>query len=284
MHLSSESTSVSHRPTLGIIAGRGELPRQLALACRDQRRSYFILGIDGEAEPDLFQGLNFACVPIGKAGKALDMLRENQVKEVVFAGAIERPSLSALQVDLTGMKLMAKLKLSKNQGDDNLLRVIMEYMESEGFKVVDTGTILPAIFAKTGLLTHKNAQAYESDIALGISVLQALSHYDIGQAIIVQQQRILGIEAAEGTDNLIARCAALKMIGEPPILIKICKASQDKRADLPTIGVATIQAAVNTGLAGIIISADTTQIIDQEKAIDLANRHGLFIEARHISV
>jgi hypothetical protein len=117
----------------------------------------------------------------------------------------------------------------------------------------------------------------QQDIARGLSVVKALGEADVGQAVIVQQGIVLGVEASEGTDALIARCAALKREGPGGVLVKLAKPQQDDRFDLPTIGPETIAAAAKTGLSGIAIEAGRSLVIDRDKVRQLADEAGIFV-------
>ena len=90
---------------------------------------------------------------------------------------------------------------------------------------------------------------------------------DVGQAVIVQQGVVLGVEGVEGTDALIARCAELAREGPAGILVKIKKPGQERRVDLPTIGVDTVRAAARAGLRGIVIEAGGTLVLNRDAAI-----------------
>jgi UDP-2,3-diacylglucosamine hydrolase len=129
-----------------------------------------------------------------------------------------------------------------------------------------------------GLMTAVGPDAAaERDIALGIEVASRLGDLDIGQAVVVQQGLVLGVEAAEGTDQLLARCGALRRDGRGGVLVKLKKPRQERRADLPTIGPDTIHRAAEAGMAGIAVHAGNCLIIERAEAIAAADRAGLFV-------
>jgi DUF1009 family protein len=144
--------------------------------------------------------------------------------------------------------------------------------------VIGADEVIAALLAPAGLLTGAAPDAAaEGDIALGIRVAARLGELDIGQAVVVQHGLVLGVEAVEGTDQLLARCARLRRAGSGGVLVKLKKPKQERRADLPTIGPATVRAAAAAGLEGIAVHAGNCMIIEQQCVIDAADRAGLFV-------
>lgn len=263
---------------LGLVAGTGELPRRLADACRARGRALFVLALKGVTDPSLAVGPH-AWVKLGAVGAALGALRGAGVRDVVLAGPVPRPSFGSLGLDLRTVKLLAEAGRN-GLGDDGLLSMIVHELEREGFNVVAPEVVLGALAAAVGPLGRVMPDAtHEADIALGVRVARALGSVDVGQAVVVQQGRVLGVEAAEGTDALVARCAALQAEGRGGVLVKTAKPQQERRVDLPAIGPATVEAAARAGLAGIAVEAGASLIIDAEATRAAADAAGLFIVA-----
>jgi DUF1009 family protein len=113
--------------------------------------------------------------------------------------------------------------------------------------------------------------------------LQASGAFDIGQAAVVAGKRILAVEAAEGTDQMLARVAELRANGRIDIaagagvLVKAPKPGQDQRFDLPSIGPQTVTGVARAGLAGIAVVSAKTVIADAESVVREADRAGLFV-------
>jgi DUF1009 family protein len=262
---------------LGILAGAGELPLRLIEACRASSRPVFVLAFEGAADPATVADVAHAWVRLGAAGEGIRLLRENGVEELVMAGAVERPTLASLRPDWRAAKLFARIGL-RALGDDGLLRAVIDELESEGFRVVSVDSILSDALAPEGPIGTLRPEAEaESDIALGVKAALTLGALDIGQAVVVQQGLVLGVEAIEGTDALIARCGALRREGRGGVLIKCAKPGQERRADLPTIGPRTVAAAAAAGLAGIAVSAGSTLLVDRAAIAAAADRAGLFV-------
>jgi DUF1009 family protein len=262
---------------LGVLAGRGRLPAQVIAAARAGGIEVFVLAFDGETEPELVRDLPHRWVPLGAVGRAIDALRAAHVEDVVLIGAMHRPALTSLGLDRRGMQLLARLGL-RRRGDDQLLRLIVEELESEGFRVVGADTLIDDALVPEGPLTAlaPDADALR-DIALGVEVAARLGDLDIGQAAVVQQGLVLGVEAIEGTDGLLERCAGLRRAGRGGVLVKLKKPGQERRADLPTIGPDTVRLAAETGIAGIAVQAGHCLVIERDRTISTADRAGLFV-------
>jgi len=261
---------------LGIIAGSGDLPRRLAEACVAQGRGYFIIAVRTHCDEAEIEGLDHAWVDLGSIGTTLKHLKSESCQDVVMAGPIQRPSWSTIKPDLRAAKLLPKLMKAK--GDDALLSIIVAEFEKEGFGVVGIDDVLSGLKPSAGALgDHQPDEQQRVDIKRGVEVARALGALDVGQAVVVQQGFVLGVEAAEGTDALLARCGALRREGAGGVLVKIAKPEQERRTDLPTIGVNTVTGAADAGLAGIAVEAGGSLIVDRDAVVEAANARGLFI-------
>lgn len=262
---------------LGIVAGGGRLPRLLINACRESGRDFFVLALKGQADPAIVKDAPHAWIRIGAAGSGFEILRSEGVAELVMAGRVRRPSLIDLRPDLRTMKFFAKLGI-RGIGDDGLLRAVIRELEGEGYRVVGIGDLLPALRAEEGVMgRHRPDAQAESDIARGRAVLAALGRVDVGQAVVVQQGIVLGVEAVEGTDAMLHRCAKLKRDGPGGVLVKFSKHGQETRVDMPTIGPDTVSSAARAGLRGIAIEAGATIVVDRDELAAAADHAGLFI-------
>jgi len=262
-------------PKLGIIAGGGALPGLLVAACKSTDRPYFVIGLSGFADPAQLAADTW--IRIGDIGKAFAALNEAAVKEVVMAGTVRRPAIAELKTDLKGAAFLARIA-GRALGDDGLLSAVVAEIEREGFKVIGADTVISELLAPSGVLgRYQPDAAATTDIARGVDVARTLGAADVGQAVIVQQGIVLGVEAAEGTDALISRCAALRLDAPGGVLIKTKKPQQERRADLPTIGVTTVLNAKAAGLRGIAVEAGQTLIIGLKDVVKTADDEGLFV-------
>lgn len=262
---------------IALLAGKGNLPRTLLHVFQKQKRPFVILAFKGQTETNLVKNLPHIWLHFGEAGKALRYFKENHIQEIVMAGAISRPTMSEIRPDWEGVKWLAKIG-SKALGDDNLLKLIIGMIEEKGYKILGPDDILADLLAPTGILTsiEPDEQAWR-DIGRGVEILVALSPVDVGQAVVIQEGLILGIEAIEGTDALIERAGALHRPGLGGVLIKTAKHHQENRADLPTIGLETIHKVLTAGLRGIAIEAGRTLFLNREESLKFAQEKGLFI-------
>ena len=275
---------------IGIIAGSGQLPALLINACRDQKRSYKVIGLTGAADTRALGESPALWMRLGDVAKGFDYLHNNGVHEVVMAGHVRRPTLAELMPDWRTAKFLARIGtrafLDREAiGDDKLLRVIIEEIEQEGFSVIGVDTVLSDLLVDQGVLgtKHPTEQDFES-IKFGIAAAQDLGRKDRGQAVVVQNTEILAVEDSDGTDVLIAKAGRLKGTERPPILIKVCKPQQDRRADLPAIGVHTVSACREAGLGGIAIEANGTLVIDKDEVVNRANAASIFVVSVNVGI
>jgi len=262
---------------LGIVAGGGTLPRQLVECCRAAGRDFFVLALEGAAEPATVEGVPHAWCRLGAASTGLAVLREHHVTELVLAGGIRRPSLAALRPDWRAAKLFARVGY-RALGDDGLLSAVVKELEQEGFRVLGADQLLDRALAPQGPLGRLRPDSQsQADIERGLRVARTLGALDVGQAAVVQQGLVLGVEAIEGTDELLRRCAALRREGPGGVLVKVEKPGQEPRTDRPTIGLRTILLAAEAGLRGIAVGANATIVLDRDEVIRAADRVGLFL-------
>src|SRR5215468_4818821 len=262
---------------LGIVAGGGDLPRYLVECCRAAGRDVFVLALEGAAAPITVKGVQHAWCRLGAAATGLALLRENQVTELVLAGGIRRPSFAALRPDWRAAKLFARIGY-RSLGDDGLLSAVIKELEQEGFRVLGADQLLECALVPEGPLGRlRPDRQSQADIERGLRVARTLGALDVGQAVIVQQGLVLGVEASEGTDELLRRCAALRREGLGGVLVKVEKPGQEPRVDRPTIGPRTIVLAAETRLAGVAVEAIATIVIDRDEVIRAADQAGLFV-------
>jgi DUF1009 family protein len=267
----------SGAPKLGILAGGGPLPGRLIEVMRGAGREFFVLAFEGQTDPATVAGAAHAWTRLGATATALDRLKAEGCQELVLIGPIRRPSLSEPRPDRRAMAFLAKAG-AKALGDDGLLRGIVELLEAEGFRVVGIDDLLAELTAPPGVFgAHRpNAQA-ERDIARGVEVARALGAVDVGQAVVVQEGIVLGVEAIEGTDQLLARCRDLRRHGPGGVLVKLAKPGQDRRVDLPTIGPRTLEGAMAARLQGVAVEAGGTLLLERPRLRALADKAGLFL-------
>lgn len=262
---------------LGIVAGGGEFPGLAIAACRAQNRPFHVLALNGHADPAVIGDAPADWIRLGEAGTGFKLLKQAGVEEVVMIGPVRRPTLRELAPDFRTTRFFAKVGL-KALGDDGLLRAVAREVEEEGFRIVGIDDVLSDCLAVPGpygaLRPDDQAQA---DIGRGMEVAKGIGALDVGQAVVVQQGIVLAVEAVEGTDAMIRRCASLKREGVGGVLVKMRKPGQDRRLDLPTIGVATLREAEAAGLRGIAVEAGGALVLGRDAVAAEADRLGLFV-------
>lgn len=270
--------STKREDTLGIIAGSGRLPAQLVEHCRNNNRPVFVLAFHDTTDPETYARVPHAVVRIESVGEALEHLRTAGVTQLVMAGKVRRPSLIGLKPDKSTAKLLARVGSAFFSGDNALFTSLVSFLEEEGFTVIGAEQVMDELITPEGVLGKiKPTEQNMVDIAKGMRIAKALGSLDIGQAVIVENNYVLGVEAAEGTDAMIIRCANLKNEERGGVLVKAKKPLQEARVDLPAIGPATIENIYAAGLMGVAVEADGSLILDRAQVIARADRLGIFV-------
>jgi len=265
---------------LGVIAGGGSLPLRVVQAASALGRPVHIVVLEGHGDPAAYGGLSHVTLRWGLAAQMLSWLKQHGVKEVVLAGNVARPSLLSLRPDAASMKLLGRIGRAAFNGDDSILRAVMKVLGEEGFEVVGAQALLAGLLPDAALLAGPMPDdVARADIARGLAVCHALGAVDVGQAVVVQQGLVLGVEAIEGTDALILRAGALKREGPAPILVKAPKPAQSTLVDLPSIGPRTVESARVAGLRGLAFQAGGTILLERDATIAAAEAAGIFLLA-----
>ena len=262
---------------LGIIAGGGILPKQLIDHCRKEGRPYSLVCLKDFTLPETSEGQECCWCRLGEGGKLVSYFKKAGVRQIVMIGGVRRPSLFQLRPDWWTTGFLMKIGF-KAFGDDNLLSAVIKGIEAEGFQFVGIHEVMPDLLANEGVWgkIEPDEQAW-GDIKHGIKIALGLGALDVGQSVVVQQGIVLGVEAVEGTDALIKRCKDLKREGVGGVLVKTKKPKQEKRADLPTVGVQTVINVHDAGLRGIAIQAGNALVADGAAVIAKADELGIFI-------
>jgi len=267
---------------LGIIAGGGDLPKAIAESA-GKTREIFIVALKGSAG-EWAENLPHVWVALGETGKALRALKQAGCSEVLLAGNVERPKFSEIRLDAKSMLHAPRVISAALKGDDALLRALVELFEREGFRAIGPPEAAPGLLLGAGPLGRLTpGPEHAGDIALGLKVVRALGALDVGQATVVCAGLTLAVEAAEGTDAMLARIKSLpehirgterKRRG---VLVKAPKPIQDRKTDVPVIGVRTILNGAAAGLAGVAFEANGAIVLGREAVAKAADEAGLFV-------
>jgi UDP-2,3-diacylglucosamine hydrolase len=269
---------------LGLIAAGGVMPFAVADSLVARGLTPVLFAIRGACDEKQAARFRHHWISVGQLGRATHLFRSEGCRDLMFIGALVRPSLSEIRLDWGTLRAMGKIWSSFHGGDDHLLSGIGRILEEQGFRMVGIKDAVPDLLMPEGCLTaSKPDDNARADIAKGRQVLAALSPFDIGQATIVIDGHVVGVEDIEGTDGLLARIAGLRAQGRirakagRGVLVKAPKAGQDLRFDLPTIGPRTVEGAANVKLAGIAVISGNTLMADPQELIISADRAGLFV-------
>lgn len=266
--------------TLALIAGRGDLPHKIIDAQKD-KRSIVVVAFEGQTLIEFTQSLPpeipVLWVKLGVIAPVLDFFKQWDVSDVTMAGGLTRPKLRDLSMDRAGARWLTALGASAFKGDDHLLGGIVGLLEKEGLSIIPPHDLVEDLFTFAGVLTARSPTPDDqNDINHGITILNVLSPYDVGQAIAVHDGCVLGIETIEGTAALLGNIRALGR-STGGVLIKMRKVGQNQKVDMPTIGSETVAQVRDAGLSGIAIEAGGVQVLDLVDVIRIADEAGLFI-------
>jgi hypothetical protein len=268
---------------LGLIAGGGSLPVEIAEHCLRSGRPLFVIRLKGFAGDglDRFAG---AEVGLAELGKCIKALKRAGCEAICLAGQVNRPDFSTLMPDLRGLAALPAAIAAARKGDDALLRMLVGEFEKEGFVVEGAHEVMDDLGLPEGPLGRVAPGAdHAADIAHAMEVARAIGRVDAGQAAVVCRGLVLALEAAEGTDALLERVAHLPdaLRGRPDaplgVLAKAPKPTQETRVDLPTIGLATVEGVARAGLAGIVGEAGALLVLERDEVIARADELGVFI-------
>ncbi|MCE9651424.1 MAG: UDP-2,3-diacylglucosamine diphosphatase LpxI [Parvibaculum sp.] len=266
---------------LGIAAGGGPLPLRVADAARAAGRDVFIVGVRGAAGPSI-EAWPHGWVRVGAMGRFAKLFKDAGCEDVVIIGPMSRPALSDIVPDFRGLLLLPRfVRRMKSGGDDAMLRLVVEFLEDNGLRVIGAETILTSLLAAEGLLTSTAPDAaHQADIDVAIRAARDIGARDIGQGAVARNGKVIALEDIKGTDAMLSRVAAEHpgdAAGRSGVLVKLPKPAQERRVDLPTIGTRTVERAAAAGLAGIAVEAGGAIIADTGEVARAADALGLFV-------
>jgi UDP-2,3-diacylglucosamine hydrolase len=269
---------------VGLIAAGGVMPFAVADSLIARGINPVLFALKGACDPVRVERFRHHWISVGQIGKAVKLFRAENCRDLVFIGTLVRPALSEIRLDWGTLRVLGRVWAAFRGGDDHLLSGIGRIFEQDGFRMVGIRDVAPDLLMPEGCLTRAAPDdAAAADIAKGRDVLRALSPFDIGQATVVIDGHVVGVEDIEGTDGLLARVARLRAEGRirasaaRGVLVKAPKSGQDLRFDLPTLGPRTIEGAAAAKLAGIAIVAGNTIVVEPQIMIEAADAAGLFV-------
>jgi len=266
---------------LGLIAGAGGLPKVIA---EGHDGDVFIVRLQGLADESLTD-LPGETLSMGQLGGVFKALENAGATRICFAGRVYRPDFNSLKLDWEATKaLPGVLAAAAKGGDDALMRAVLKQFEKRGFEILPVEEAVNSLIADAGPLgQHAPDEEAQSDIEIALRAADAIGALDIGQGAVASAGVVLALEAQEGTDAMLARVADLDhaLKGDAShrrgVLVKTPKPIQDRRIDLPTIGVATLEGCAQAGLKGVAVTAGGALIAGKARVREAADRLGLFV-------
>jgi len=272
---------------IGLLAGGGAIPIEIAERLSARRVPVFVVAIDGEAEPGAFSAYAHATANWGQIGRMLELFRDSGTTDILIVGRVSRPDLGRITPDLGLVRaLPAVWRMIRAGGDDAVLREVIGFFEGRGFRVAGIRDVAPELIVGAGAIGAAAPRAEDMhDITAGMALVERLGALDIGQAVVVADGRLEAIEGVEGTDRMLARVAELRhRSGRAParasphgVLVKRPQPGQELRIDLPAIGPETVRRAAEAGLAGIAVLAGHTVAAERRELVLRADALRLFV-------
>jgi len=278
------AAGVSHEGPLALICGGGSLPLAVADIVAGHGRKVLLFPLRGAADARAYTQRPHHWIHLGQFGKFARIARAAGCRELVFIGSLVRPSLWQIRPDWQALLALPEIARAFRGGDDHLLSNIGRLIEQRGFRLLGAHEVAPDILVPEGVLGRvAPSERDQGDIAVGLDYLRAAGRFDIGQAVVVANNHVLAVEAAEGTDAMLARVAELRSNGRlrggagTGVLVKAPKAGQDLRFDLPSIGPQTVDGVAAAGLRGLAVAAGSAVIAEPERLIRAADRANVFV-------
>ena len=264
--------------TLGIIAGNGVYPRLLADAAREAGvKKIIAAAFTGETDPALGQHVDvLEWMRVGQLNRLLKFFRAQDIHHAIMAGQIAPKNLFELRPDLKALMLLGKLK---QRNAESIFAAIADELAKVNVDLLPATTFLEDSLAAPGVIAGmKLSRNEEDDVDLGWKIAKEIARLDIGQTVLVRDGTVVAVEALEGTNDAIRRGGELARSGG--VMVKVAKANQDMRFDVPVIGVETIRIAAEARLRVIAVEAEKTLLLERDAIVDLANRSKISIVAR----
>lgn len=263
---------------LGLIAGDGKLPVLLAQEAPKHGWEVFAFAVEGEAKADILAPLvkKLQWVRADQLGALIEMLHEEDIKDVVMAGKVRKKRLyTELKPDARTLKIFLSLP---DNTDDTLLGAVASELESEGITLHPTTLCLNGVMAEDGLIvgTPPTKEQWR-DIRFGWKIAKEIGRMDIGQTVVVRNGAVMAVEAIEGTDEAIKRGGLLG--GSGTVVVKVAKPQQDLRFDVPAVGMETINSMILAKASILAIEAGWTIFLERKEVLQAAKNAGITLVA-----
>lgn len=263
---------------IGLIAGKGQFPILFAKKAKAKGYEVFTIGFHDETNEDIVEYVKeIQWIYLGQVGKLIKYFKQKDVQQAVMVGSIDKiKSFKNIRPDLK-----AVLFISKNvrSHDNQLLTAFADLLLKEGIKIKSSVFLLPELLSPKGCWTKRKPSTTEQkDIYFAWKITKEVGRLDIGQCVVVSNGTIVAVEAIDGTDQTIIRGGRIAN-KDGAIAVKTCKPFQDKRFDLPSAGVKTIEIMKQAGVDILVLEAEKSITFDKEEMIKLADKYDICIVA-----
>ncbi len=260
-----------------LIAGDGLLPVKMAQGAKENGFEVIAISLSSDNCKELQKYCSkVVSLGFGQVETMEKLLKEEEIKQLTFLGKVSKTML--LKRPKLEPKALEYLKEAFKLNDDAIMLRIVEELNSIGVDVLDQTIFIKDLMVQKGVLT-KNTPTQEElyDIEYGFKTAKEMGKLDIGQSVVMKNRMIMAVEAIEGTDKCIKRGAKLARKGA--VVVKVAKPNQDKRFDIPTVGIRTLKTMRRYGAKVLALEAGETIIVNQKEMIDYANKHNISIIA-----
>ena len=261
---------------IGLFLGENNLPSEILKKLEKKKINYFI--IDLTKNNKFKKNKNSFFINIGKFGEILKLIKSKKCRKVIFAGNIIKPKISKLKLDLKGLFYIPRIVKAAKLGDAAVLKALIKILSENNIKVIRLNTFNPELTLKRGYYTRlKPSKEEKKEILKGTQTLKEINSYNHTQAVIIRDNKVISRETRKGTKEMIKSITKSKI--KKGILIKLPKAKQDLRVDLPTIGIDTFKDCNKVGIKGVVVKSNQNIILNKEVCIKYANQNKLFLVA-----
>ena len=261
---------------IGLFLGEKDLPIKILKKIERNKLDHFI--IDLTKNNKFKKKKNSFFINIGKFGKILELIKSKKCKKVIFAGNIIKPKISKLKLDLRGLFYIPRIVKASKLGDAAILKALIKILSENKIKVIKLNTFNPELTLKKGIYTKiKPTLLEKKEIVKGIKAFKKINSHNHTQAVIIRDNKVISRETRKGTKEMIKSITKSKI--KKGILIKLPKAKQDLRVDLPTIGIDTFKDCNKVGIKGVVVKSNQNIILNKEVSIKYANQNKLFLIA-----
>ena len=267
---------LEHRQCL--VAGDGNLPVSMAKSAKENGFEIICISLSS----DNYKELKKYCSKVvsfgpGQVDSIREFLKKEEIKQLTFLGKVSKTMLvKRPKLEKTAF---AMLKQMKKLNDDAIMLKIIELMEEIGITILDQTIFIKNLMVQKGVLTKLAPNESQlKDIDYGFKIAKQMGGLDIGQSVVMKDRMIMAIEAIEGTDRCITR--GVKLARKATAVVDtVAKPAQDKRFDIPAVGLRTIKTMKKYGANVLALESGETIIVNQSKMIEFANKNKMVIVA-----